>query len=40
MELEEEEQVTETSSTDDKVRLLEDTFQLFSDDGATPGDDI
>jgi len=31
--------VTEASSSDDKVRLLEDTFQLFSDEGATPGDD-
>ena len=31
--------VTEESSKDDKIRLLEDTFQLFSDDGATPGED-
>ena len=27
------------SSTDDKVRLLEDTLQLFSNEGATSGED-
>jgi len=32
-------EVTDASSTDDKVRLLEDTYQLFSDEGATPGED-
>ena len=29
--------MTETAAR--QVRLLEDTFQLFSDDGATTGDD-
>ena len=31
--------VTLDSSTDDQVRLLEDTLQLFSNEGATSGDD-
>ena len=38
IELQPEAEVTDESSTEDKVRLLEDTFQLFSDPGATPTD--
>jgi len=38
IELQPDAEVTEESSTEDKIRLLEDTLQLFSDDGATPSD--
>ena len=37
MAMPEEAEVTEASSTEDKVRLLEDVFQLFSDDGSVQG---
>jgi superfamily II DNA/RNA helicase len=38
IELQPEAEVTDESSAEDKIRLLEDTFQLFSDPGATPTD--